>query len=223
MAARLRLTDREAAKDLDTYLARAQAVQEGGSVRVIASGRALAVYVPVLEPAGLLDDSPTVLGLRVFAIAEQAEPIDMVVPSAQLRTRVTEAMAEGFELGMPTPVYAMTWAGVVPPRGDWQPVGEVSAEVLRAAAVEGIAEVTRTMPTNAGAPVARRVRNQVWRVSLPEDERLTRGVALAAYTLGFLPPSGDELASIHAVGHWTRLTLRRGHVLARHRAWSLAG
>ena len=49
MAARLQLTDPAATQDLDTYLARAQAVLDGGSVRVIVSGPVLAIYAPVPE------------------------------------------------------------------------------------------------------------------------------------------------------------------------------
>ncbi len=224
MSQRLLLTDPTATADLDTYLGRAAAVQDA-SVRVIVEGGVLAVYAPVLQPASLLDDSATVLGLRVFGVQDPGEAIDTIVPIASLRARAAAATAveEGFELGMPTPVYSVTWAGVVPPRGGWAPIGEVSTALLATAATEGIAEVAQALPANAGEPVVRSVRGLVWNAPVPGAESLPKGAALAAHALGFLPPSGEEIGTIHEVGPWTRLSLRRGHVLVKRRAWSLAG
>lgn len=224
MTPRLRLVDPSAATDLDTYLGRAAAAQDG-SVRVIVSGSVMAVYAPVLQPASLLDDAATVLGLRVFAVVDPGEEIDLVVPIASLRARASAAAeaAEGFELGMPTPVYSVTWAGVVPPRSGWEPAGEVSASLLASTATAGIAEVATSAPANAGAPVVQSIRGLVWNSPIAGAESLPKGTALAAHILGFLPASGEELATIHEVGPWTRVSLSRGHVLIKRRAWSLAG
>ena len=223
MTVRLRLTEPTATSDLDTFLGRAAAVQDG-SVRVIVTGGVLAVYAPVLQPASLLDDAATVLGLRVFAVDDDAEELDRVVSIQSLRSRVTAAdAAAGFEIGLPTPVYAVTWAGVVPPRGGWAATGEVSSAILATTAVAGIAEVAEAIPANAGDPVVRSVRGLVWNAPILGAESLPKGAALAAYTLGFLPPSGEERATIYEVGPWARLSLTRGHVLVKRRAWSFAG
>ncbi len=72
--------------DLRTYLGRAARVEDG-SVRLIADSGVLAVYTAILYPLGLLDELPTVLGLRTFSLAEPAT-IDAVVPLASLQERL---------------------------------------------------------------------------------------------------------------------------------------
>ncbi len=221
----LLLTEPTAAADLDTFLGRAAELQDG-SVRILASGGVLAVYAPVLFPASLLDESATVLALRTFAIEAIESEIDSVVPVASLRARAA-AVTEGggFELGVPTPVYSVTWAGVVPPRGGWAPIGSVATAILREAAAKGIAEVAEAIPTNAGEAIVRSVRGLVWNEPIVGAEALPRGAAFAAQVLGFLPPEGAdaEFGALYEVGPWTRLSLARGHVLVKRRAWSLAG
>lgn len=74
--------DALAVADLQTYLSRAARVEEG-SVRLIAGSGVLAVYTAILYPRGLMDGTPTVLGLRTFAVAGEAAPdADAVGPDA---------------------------------------------------------------------------------------------------------------------------------------------
>jgi len=225
------LAEPQALADLDTFLGRAIRVQDG-SARVVAGDGVLAVYVPVLFPSGLLDDSATILGLRTFALAtpgagEEPAEVDAVVPMASLRARAASAAAgEGFELGMPAPVYSVTWAGVVPPRSGWAPLGgPVPSRLLAEAAEAGIREVAAAIPENAGEAIVRQVRSMVWGEPIAGAEALPRGAAFAAASLGFLPPDGAEsdAGALYEVGPWTRLTLARGHVLVKRRSWSLAG
>ena len=63
------LVDSLALGDLHVYLGRAARVDDG-SVRLIGGSGVLAVYVSVLHPSGLLDERPTVLGLRTFALTD---------------------------------------------------------------------------------------------------------------------------------------------------------
>ncbi|HWL01421.1 MAG TPA: hypothetical protein VNQ52_03505 [Microbacteriaceae bacterium] len=223
MTSRLLLSEPQALADLDTFLGRAVQVDDG-SARIVAADGVLAVYVPVLFPSGLLDDSATILGLRTFALADASAVVDSVVPMASLRARA--AASGGVELGVPTPVYSVTWAGVVPPRTGWQPIGEpVSTQLLAEVAEAGIREVAAALPEHAGEAIVRQVRSMVWGEAIAGAEALPSGVALAAAALGFLPPDGApaEEGTIHEVGPWTRLTLARGHVLVKRRSWSLAG
>lgn len=225
MATTLTLADAAAPADLDTFLGRAIQIQDG-SARVVAEGGVLAVYVPVLFPTGLLDDSATVLGLRTFALADPTASVDDVVPMASLRARAAAAAGGGFELGMPTPVYSVTWAGVVPPRAGWQPRNEtVPSELLAEVADAGIREVADALPDGAGEAIVRQVRSLVWGEPIAGAAALPRGAALAAAALGFLPPAGGlpDIGALYETGPWTRLTLARGHVLVKRRAWSLAG
>jgi len=223
MTSRLLLSEPQALADLDTFLGRAAQVEDG-SARLVAADGVLAVYVPVLFPSGLLDDSATILGLRTFALADREAVVDTVVPMVSLRARA--ASSGGVELGVPTPVYSVTWAGVVPPRTGWQAVGRpVSSELLAEVAERGIREVATALPDNAGEAIVRQVRSAVWGEPIAGAEALPSGVALAAAGLGFLPPVGApvDAGTIHEVGPWTRLTLARGHVLVKRRSWSLAG
>ncbi|MDM4764346.1 hypothetical protein QT381_15190, partial [Galbitalea sp. SE-J8] len=89
MSSTFTLSDGAAAADLATLLGRAQRVDDG-SVRLIAGGGVLAVYVAVFFPLGLLDESPTILGLRTFRVAETDE-LDVTVPIASLIARLESA------------------------------------------------------------------------------------------------------------------------------------
>lgn len=220
----LRLSDPAAAADLETYLERALRIEAHGAARILAADGVLAVYVPVLQPTGLLDDAATVLGLRTFAIEETAETIDQVVPMASLRSRAAQA-ATRIDLGVPAPVYSVSWAGVVPPRGGWRPVAaHPETDRLREVAEDGIAQVANAVPDGTGEAIVRQVRSMIWGQPIDGAPALPAGAAFAAHALGFLPPHGDrESASIYETGPWTRLTLERGHVLVKRRAWSLTG
>ena len=67
------LSDSLSLGDLQVYLSRAARVEDG-SVRLMSAAGVLAVYTAILYPRGLLDSSPTVLGLRTFALTE---PVDL--------------------------------------------------------------------------------------------------------------------------------------------------
>lgn len=233
MTTTIRLAD-PAAADLLTFLGRAAAVLDG-AVRLIADGGVLAVYVPVLHPAGLLDDAATVLGLRTVAIGAGSigsgpvgnagapvppAPIDVVVPLASLRARIEGARDGGF--AVPSPVYSVTWAGIAPPRGGWTRLGDVApVSRLEAVAAEGMAAVAAALPADPGEAVVRQVRQSVWNEPIPGLEALPSGAALAAVALGFAPDPTEE-GAVFELGPWSRLSLRRGQVLVKRRAWSLA-
>ncbi|MFF1879134.1 hypothetical protein [Leifsonia sp. NPDC058230] len=222
------LVDSLAVSDLQTYLSRAARVEEG-SVRLIGGSGVLAVYSAILYPRGLLDQTPTVLGLRTFAIQPGAD-FDAVVPIRSLLdrlARIGEAVAAGttpegpVEVRMPLEVSTVTWAGISPPRGGWRPVGQTSFQLLEQTAKTGIAEVAEAVPTGTGEQLVQRVRAEVWGRPIDDLEYVPAGAAFAAESLGFL--AADEPVTILETGPWTRLTTRRGHILVRRQAWSLRG
>src|SRR5215218_3638055 len=86
MVQQITLADSLSLGDLHTYLQRAGRVEDG-SVRLIAGSGVLAVYTAILYPRGLMDETPTVLGLRTFAIGGEVE-FDAVVPIRSLLDRV---------------------------------------------------------------------------------------------------------------------------------------
>ena len=130
----IRLTDTAAFADLGRYAARARAVDAEGAIRLQCAGGVLAAWVGVLPGSGILGEG-TVLGLRTFALADPAD-LDVVVPLAAVTDRTARA---GTDLPVP-PVRALApWAAVTPPRVGWRAVGTVAADVLAAAARDGIA------------------------------------------------------------------------------------
>jgi hypothetical protein len=222
------LVDSFAVSDLQTYLSRAARVEEG-SVRLIGGSGVLAVYSAILYPRGLLDQTPTVLGLRTFAI-QPGVAFDAVVPIRSLLdrlARIGEAVSAGttpegpVEVRMPLEVSTVTWAGISPPKGGWRPVGETTFELLEQTAKSGIAEVAEAVPTGTGEQLVQRVRAEVWGRPMEGLEYVPAGAAFAAESLGFL--AADEPVTILETGPWTRLTTRRGHILVRRQAWSLRG
>jgi hypothetical protein len=223
MPSTLVLPDSSALADLRTYLGRADRIDRA-SARLVAGEGVLAVYTAVLYPAGLLDETPTVLGLRTVAV-DPAIELDAVVPIASLTERLKrlEPAEEGtVELGLPAEVNTVTWAGVAPPRGNWRVVDHTTGEVLRSVAEEGIVEVARLLPGDAGEHLVRRIRSEVWGQPIEGLEHVPAGAAFAAHSLGFLGDPREDVP-VYETGPWTRLSTQRGHVLVKRRGWTLSG
>jgi hypothetical protein len=228
------LADTPTLDDLQVFLARAARIEEG-TVRLIAGSGVLAVYAAVFYPQGLLDESPTVLGLRTVALANNGagpggghDDFDVVVPIRSLLGRLEMAQearqADPTSTGpvtisLPMGVNTVTWSAISPPRGGWRPIEGTSAEVLDRAARSGIDEVASAVPDAVGEQIVRRVRSEVWGRGIDGLEHVPAGAAFAALGLGFL---GDDEVRMFETGPWTRLTTRRGHVLVKRKAWTLA-
>jgi len=220
------LVDSLALGDLHVFLGRALRVEDG-SVRLIAGSGVLAVYVPVLHPLGLLDESPTVLGLRTFALHDQ-DAFDAVVPVRSLLARVEGQLdaaaaadpTEGIVVTVPMEVNTVTWAAISPPRGGWRVLPRTEPQVLEDAAQAGIAAVAAAIPEGTGEQIVHRVRTEIWGRPIESIDFIPAGAAFAAVSLGFL--GADDPVSIYESGSWTRLTTKRGHVLVKRRAWALA-
>ena len=226
MSPTLTLVDAFAVRDLQVYLSRAARIEEG-SVRMIAAGGVLAVYVAVFYPAGLLDDAPTVLGLRTFALTE-TEDFDVVVPVRSLIERVNRATeqvtddAVAVTLNVPMQVNTVTWAAISPPRGGWSAHEPTISGILESAAREGIERVAEAVPTGTGQQIVHRVRSDVWGRPIEGLDHIPAGGGFAALSLGFLSDDPGDEVRIFETGPWTRLTTPRGHVLIKRKAWNLA-
>ena len=225
MSREFSLVDSLSLGDLQVFLSRAGRVEDG-SVRLIADGRVLAVYVAVLYPSGLLDESPTVLGLRTFALTETVV-FDAVVPVRSLLDRLERRKNESADetapvsVTLPTEVYTVTWAAISPPRGGWLQLDSTDSGLLERVARAGIEEVADAIPTGTGEQIVQRVRAEVWGRPIEGLEHVPAGGAFAALSLGFL--GGADDVRIFETGPWTRLSTERGHVLIKRRAWSLLG
>ncbi len=223
MGASFTLADPQTLEDLQVFLARAARIEEG-SVRLIAGSGVLAVYVAVLYPVGLLDESPTVLGLRTVALVPNAEgapdTFDAVVPIRSLLARIETAVAaKTTTISLPMEVNTATWAAISPPRGGWVGSGTTTAHILDAVARSGIDEVATAIPSGTGEQIVRKVRSEVWSRPIAALEHVPAGAGFAALSLGFL---GDDEVRVFESGPWTRLTTHRGHVLVKRKAWTLA-
>lgn len=217
MSATFTLADTRSLDDLHVFLSRAARVEEG-SVRLIAGSGVLAAYCAVFTPAGLLDESATVLGLRTLALTEPAA-FDAVVPVRSLLQRLERAQAEGSTvIGLPMEVNTATWAAISPPRGGWAALGELEPARLDSTARNGIRDVAAAVPDGAGEQIVRKVRATVWGQPIAGAEHVPASAAFAVFALGFL---GDDPVRVYESGPWTRLTTARGHVLVKRRAWNL--
>ncbi len=217
------LVDSLSLSDLQVFLSRAQRVEDG-SVRLIAGSGVLAVYVAVLVPAGLLDESPTVLGLRTFALTS-TDSFDAVVPVRSLLERINRLQGAAVDptapvvVSLPMQVNTVTWAAISPPRGGWKSLESVDGLLLESVAKSGIDEVAAAIPTGTGEQIVQRVRSEVWGDPIAGLEYVPAGAAFAGFSLGFL--GGKDPVRIYETGPWTRLSTERGHVLVKRRAWSL--
>lgn len=198
------LADTPSAQDALTFAKRAARIGDEG-VRLQAANGVLAMTTAALAPRGLLDRTPTVLGMRIVAADPELE-CDLVVADL-------EASDDASALTLPETALAPAWAGVAPPRGGWQQVGTIPAATLASRAQWGIAAVAERVPTDAGEDVVRAIRGDVW--GTPDEQLLglPLGVAFAAFSLGFI--GGEEEARVTGSGRWTRVTLQRGHILSR--------
>lgn len=196
--------------DFGTFIARARHVSVDGAVRIQTLGPMLVLTVAVLDAAGLLGEG-RVLGMRIMPVAG-GEPVDATVPIAAVSDRLARATS-GTTFSVPPTTVRPPWAGVTPPRGGWERVGEVDCTELDRAAKQGIEAVARGVPEGAGSLAVEQLRRQVWGEPTDTVPPVPSGMAFAAHALGFTHPG--ERASVTMHGPWTRLSTSRGHVLAR--------
>lgn len=204
MSSRLLLRDAPVAADALTFVQRAARVGDG-AVHLRAEAGVMTMTSAPVAPRGLLDGTPTVLGMRVVPVDPELV-CDLVVEAAALHR-------DGAALVLPDAGVTAPWTGISPPRSGWEHAGELPAAVLAARAQWGIAAVAEAVPTDAGDDAVRAVRADVWGTDDPELGGLPRGAAFTAFALGFI--AGDETAPVRTAGVWSRVTLRRGHVLVR--------
>lgn len=209
------LADQQTAADLQSYLLRAKRLDPDGLVRLRAFGDVMAAYVAPIYSGNLMDQGPTVLGLRTCELAVSAE-VDALVPIAAVQERLAKLLAE--PEGTPLKIQLLEsqrapWAGISPPRQGWQAMGTINETRLTQIARDGIAEVAASLPESVGGPIAARIRGEIWGRGIDLESRVPTGAAFAAAGLGFLTEN-EEVGLYHAEG-WVRLSSEHGHVLAK--------
>ncbi|NUO43040.1 MAG: hypothetical protein HOV82_13455 [Streptomyces sp.] len=207
----LHLADEGEAADLAAFLSRLLHYDRGAAVRLQAAGTALAVFgrPPSFE----------VLAIRAVRLAKPYEhgldvTLDVTVSAGELLESVVEDAATA---GVPAAVTGPPWAGVLPPRGGWQPVAGMPApDALRAMVGAGVAEFRSR--TGELAPESRtraeldRIGREIWSRTVGDTQLPVRAVH-AAQSLGFLRPGG-ELA-LFSSGAWLRLRTPYGSIAVR--------
>lgn len=209
----LTLADADTIADLRTFLARARSIIDG-DISLVARGAVMAVYAPILEPQGLGEGTPTVLGMRAFRLADEAD-LAGVFPLGALTDRLARMNPVDTALQLPPAESRAAWAGILPPVSGWEPVGEYDDATLLAAAEAGTRAVVDALPPNAGQPVLATVRSRIWAAPLEKGPapEAPQAVAFGAKTLGFLP--GDGNVRVLSNGPWQRFSAPAGHILVR--------
>ncbi|MEN9714120.1 MAG: hypothetical protein RLZZ164_784 [Actinomycetota bacterium] len=209
------LADEQSARDLQSFLSRAKRLDPEGLVRLSAFGRLLAAYVAPIFAVGLMDESPTVIGMRTSELTKDAEIETMVPISAVLDrlARVLDSGATEYLIELPESSARAAWAGISAPRSGWQEVGSITEAELTELARAGIKEVQDTLPTSVGGPIAARIRGEIWGRGVAQYTKVPTGAAFVIAGLGFL--TEHEVVPIYEADRWVRLSSEFGHVLAR--------
>ena len=221
--------------DLGKYLDRANRMDTKGAVRLRAYGDVLTVYVAPIFSGDYEEDAPIVLGLRTLQLAEATE-FDLTVLISDLLARVNsvakgEVQEEQLSLSdrllnltgkgpskenqiyLDFDLVEVSWSTETPTRTGWEFGGEIPESELTEIAHKGIAEVSETLPSSVGGPIAARVRSEIWGRAFDYKFPLPMGSAFVAAGLGFL--TEGEIVPWYVSGDWVRLSSEHGHVLAR--------
>ncbi|MFB0628422.1 hypothetical protein [Streptomyces sp. AB3(2024)] len=223
MNEQLHFADSGEAADLAAFLGRLVHYDRAAAVRLQAraGGGALAVFG---RPPSF-----DVLAVRTARLAAPfATPLDVTVSVGELLEAVDET---GAGLLVPGPVTGPPWAGVLPPRGGWQPVpGLPAPEAVRAAVAAAVAEFRardEALPPQHRTRSERdRIGHEIWSRTLGDTDLPLRAVH-AAQSLGFLrpvratvPPAATPAGAptpvaLFASGSWLRLATPYGSVATR--------
>lgn len=208
MSNSLFLQDQASLSDLKGFLNRAKRLDQEGAVRLKSYGGILTVSVAPIYGTSIISHDPTVLGMRIQQLANPAQ-VDVVVAISSIQERLASG---NLELSIPPTRVVVPWSGISPPQAGWELLGEITAAEVSEANKSGIEEVAAAIPQNLGAQLVQKIRAEVWGKEFSEFS-LPRGVAFAAYGLGFVTEGGD--LKVFAAGNWRRVSSEFGHVLVR--------
>ncbi len=206
MSPRLLFADALSAADALTFSQRAARLGDG-HVRLRANEGVMSLSCAPMAPETLLDPTPTVLGMRFLRVDPELV-CDITVEASAL------TLDDGSPaLTLPDTAVSAPWAGISPPKSGWAEAGSLESALLASRAQWGIAAVAERVPDAAGEDVVRAIRADVWGRDDDDLQGLPLGVAFAAFALGFI--AGEERAVVRRHGAWSRVTLKRGHVITR--------
>jgi hypothetical protein len=210
-ATALRLADTRDAAGLSDFLTRLLRYDRAAAVRLRTVNQALAVFARL--PLG--DSGPLVIRTALLAPTEPpAEPLDRTVSVGQLLDAIapddTDATTEPgdlcAELRLPPPITGPAWAGVLPPRTNWEHIADLPTEPLSAAVQAAVAEFRGESESPNDLAEA------IWSRQV-HPSGLTLRALHAAHLVGVLQQS--DTVALHRHPAWLRLTAPRGSVITR--------
>jgi hypothetical protein len=211
---RLIFADPGEAAALAAFLGRLLRWEKAAAVRLQAGGGVLGVFA---RPARF-----DVLAVRTARLLGEQPALDATVSAGELLEGVTETDESA---AVPADVTGPSWAGLLPPRGGWRPVGELGSGLVREAASAVVAEFrarSEAMPADERTrKTLDALADELWDRPLP-GTRLPLRAVHAAQALGFLRVGPATPVALHAAGPWLRLSTPHGSVLARPEGASLA-
>ena len=159
----------------------------------------MAAYAGVL--LGGVTGSGAVIGLRILTLAKPAQ-VDATVPASAILDRLAPTPWRSFTLPVPPVSVFVSWAGVAPAADRMVGHRRPRQRAWNSRRRSGIAEIA------AGTGLAAQVealRARVWSAPFAEGTPAPRGLAFAAYGLGFVrgraraaEPRGHLVAAHHA-------------------------
>ncbi|MEV0534175.1 hypothetical protein [Kitasatospora sp. NPDC050463] len=220
--ASLALADAGEGADLAAFLVRLLRFDRAAAVRLQAVARqaggdgVLAVFGRL--PLG----SSGALAIRTARLAELVGPADRTVSAGQLLDGLDSARNT---VALPAPVTGPAWAGLLPPRSGWRPVGEPPVAEVYPELMAGVREFRER---SEAVPVHHRTRavldglaDEIWSRPVTALPELPLRAAHAAYVIGFLKPGAP--LTVHRAGGWLRLSAPAGSVAVRTAAAPGAG
>ncbi|MCI0383214.1 hypothetical protein [Streptomyces sp. CNQ085] len=222
---RLVFADPGEAAELAALLGRLLRWEKAAAVRLRAAGDGvLGVFA---RPARF-----EVLAVRTARLTESAQ-LDATVSAGELLEGLEEASGSA---SVPAAVTGPPWAGLLPPRGGWRPVGELPYESVRSVAASVVAEFRRRSEALAPGERSREaldaLAEEIWSRPLGGGTGLPLRAVHAAQALGMLrsrgpaPVAGPQgpppvtggravAVAVLAAGSWLRLRTPYGSVAVR--------
>ena len=200
---------------LGVYLERLLALDKTAAVRFVGIGRAAAAYsAPPLH--GSASRGVTVLAVRAVALSDGAQPFDRTVAAGRLLDAIRTDPDGGASFTLPDALLGgPSWAGLLPPRTGWQPVGEIPLRRLAEVVSQGNADF-RFGALGRDRAGLDTLAEEIWTRELPYGLRWR--AAHTASAMGFLgpqPESSADSARVASHARWLRLDTPYGSALER--------